>query len=259
MISGVPKYDKNKYYRIMDMAQSNYSHQLKRLSKDSKRADFILCYYSIALIIFSLSVMYYPQRFDATWFGYSSIIISVILLTFSVVNSKSRYPERMAAITIALNTTKRLKREMGALPDTLPDLQIGEGEQTLEEETEVQKRFKAIKEEYDKLVNTTEIRDDLDFYASVRARCVELELDTRTGKKKNAKQRKKNETIEKENDSEYYMDMVNETRGYISELNFWTQQFHIWVQRIWHALLYSLPVVVFGVGLLLNAFIPSSQ
>lgn len=42
-----PTYNRDKYYRIMDRTQSNFANQLKRLYKDSKRADNILIYYSI--------------------------------------------------------------------------------------------------------------------------------------------------------------------------------------------------------------------
>lgn len=49
----VPLYNRDKYYRIMDRTQSNYANQLKRISKDAKRSDFILIYYSMALIVYT--------------------------------------------------------------------------------------------------------------------------------------------------------------------------------------------------------------
>ena len=55
ILMSIPSYNKAKYYRIMDRTQSNYANQLKRLSRDKKRADFILIYYSLALIIYALS------------------------------------------------------------------------------------------------------------------------------------------------------------------------------------------------------------
>lgn len=113
----IPRYDRNKYYRIMDRTQSNYANQLTRISRDAKRSDFILIYYSLALIIYSLSVKFYPHLFDETWTSYSSIILSVIVLIYSIINSKARYSERITKIQFALNEVKRLKREVGALPE----------------------------------------------------------------------------------------------------------------------------------------------
>ena len=37
----MPKYDCEKYYRIMNMTQLNYANQLKRLSKNQSRANII--------------------------------------------------------------------------------------------------------------------------------------------------------------------------------------------------------------------------
>ena len=62
----VPLYNRDKYYRIMDRTQSNYANQLKRISKDAKRSDFILIYYSMALIVYALSAEFYPGLFDST-------------------------------------------------------------------------------------------------------------------------------------------------------------------------------------------------
>ena len=237
MVSGVPKYDKDKYYRIMDMAQSNFSNQLKRVSKDAKRADFILCYYSIALIGFSLSTKYYPQWFNSDLCEYSSIILSVILLTFSVINSKSRYPERMAAITAALNTTKRLKREVGALSDNPDQMET----------------LLSINSEYEKVIDAAEMRDDLDFFATVKARCSEHNLSLRTGKEK--KCRRKGTQVDSAvvaPKSDYEENLIKETRGYISELNYFTQKFHILVQAAWHIMLYALPAAVLVLSIIVK-------
>ena len=98
ILMSIPSYNKDKYYRIMDRTQSNYANQLKRLSRDKKRADFILIYYSLALIIYALSGKYYPQFFDENWISYSSIILSVIVLIYSIVNSRSEYSGRISSI-----------------------------------------------------------------------------------------------------------------------------------------------------------------
>lgn len=134
-------YDNEKFFRIINNTQSNYANQLKRLSKDYKRANIILVYYSIALIIYALSIRYFPKLFNENATSYASIILSVIVLIFSIINSNSRYSERISSVQTGLNKMKSLKRQLGADGD-LSD----------------------VRREYEDVVNSIEIRDDIDFY-----------------------------------------------------------------------------------------------
>lgn len=44
------EYNLEKYFRIMDTAQLNYANQYKRLSKNDKRASYIVVYYSLVAL-----------------------------------------------------------------------------------------------------------------------------------------------------------------------------------------------------------------
>ena len=261
-MENIPKYNRDKYYRIMDRTQSNYGYQWKRLSKESKRADFILIYYSLSIIVYSLSVKFYPHFFSETWSSYSSLILSAIVLIYSIINSKAGYTDRINKIQNALNEVKRLKREVGALPQKAPYGDFGDSnmadknEESRPEECQkpcgyesgcdmysscqsnaVCPKLEKLKKEYDELVSNTEMRDDLDFYYTILHLCKQHNLKPSNG------EFKKNTTGD-ETDPE-----IKEIRGYISENNPRVQRLHIIFLYIWHFGLYITPIIIFAVGL----------
>ena len=56
--------DKNKMNDIMNTTQSNYSNMLKRLQQKKSFSNFVITYYSIALIVYSLTAVFFPEVFD---------------------------------------------------------------------------------------------------------------------------------------------------------------------------------------------------
>ena len=79
------KYNKEKVYDIMDTTQSNYANMLKRLSFKKTFSNFTITYYSVALIIYSLTAEYFPKIFDVKLSSYFNIILSIVVLTYSFV------------------------------------------------------------------------------------------------------------------------------------------------------------------------------
>lgn len=71
------QYTKDKMYEIMDMTQCNQANMLKRLDRISKFSNFVLIYYSIVLIIYALTVIYFPKYYNSELSEYFSIIISI--------------------------------------------------------------------------------------------------------------------------------------------------------------------------------------
>lgn len=234
----VPVYNKDKYYRIMDRTQSNYANQLKRLSKDETRANFILIYYSIALIVYALSVEFYPDKFNATWTSYTSIILSVVVLTYSIINSKAAYSERITKIARALNEVKRLKREVGALTDISNSSDCPNQEGCQPDQEKGNGELEKLKKEYDELVSGTEIRDDLDFYWTIRDLCKKYGLNPRSGK-----------IVDEGKYAKAEEDIIEEIRGYISEISPYIQLLHAFLRGVWHFFLYLAPVGIFLLGL----------
>lgn len=58
------KYDKTKWKCIMDTTQNNDANMIKRLTRKSKISNFTLIYYSIFLIISSLTSKFFPDSYN---------------------------------------------------------------------------------------------------------------------------------------------------------------------------------------------------
>lgn len=115
-----------------------------------------------------------------------------------------------------LNEMKSLKRRLGT-------------------EKEIDKVCKA----YEKVVNSIEVRDDIDFYHTVQHLCKEYGIRCSDGKDvKNPPQVKDN--LRGDVDT-----IKSEIRGYISELTPKYQRLYILVFKTWHTILYIAPIVIF--------------
>ena len=90
-----PKYDKEKWKKIMDTTQSNYANMIKRLTRKSKFSNFILIYYSIFLIITTLTCKYFSDYYNVILSEYFSIILSIVVLAYSIINSNANYSVRI--------------------------------------------------------------------------------------------------------------------------------------------------------------------
>ena len=221
----MPEYNLEKYFRIMDTAQLNYANQYKRLSKNDKRASYIVVYYSIVLIVYALSVHYYPKWFDSTWINYCNTIISIIVLVYSIINSKADYANRASKASESLNKVKGLKRRLGRLKAKPQD--------SPEQKSEWEKEFNVIIDEYSILSSSVEVRDDLDFYYTIRALCRKYGISIyRSIGESNGRDTPTKEAIE-------------ELEGYIAENAPFMQWVHVNVLRIWHVILYFSPILIF--------------
>lgn len=263
----MPKYDCEKYYRIMNMTQLNYANQLKRLSKNQSRANIILIYYSTALIVYSVASIIYPTIFSLKWMEFSSIILSVVVLLYSIINGNANYPQRIANIEKSLNQVKSLKRKIGSIRasccteknaqttgepidtncngnNTKQEKQRSNiaGDNRESSDTSICESLERIKREYETLVSTTEIRDSLDFYETIVQLCAKYDLNP-YAKPKQIKQ----ETRLCENS-----EILDEIIGYISENAPCQQRRYLLFLKIIHGLLYIAPVVVLILGIIFN-------
>ncbi len=217
-------YNEEKYYRMMRNKQLVYTYQLKRLSKSSKRANFIIIYYSVALIVYTLSIKYFPNFLSKDIMEFACVILSIIVLIYSIINDNSRYSERIHTVELALRNIKRLKRRLGGLA-RLPD-----ADQAPE--------FDTIKEEFENLVGQVEYRDDLDFYHTIHYLCRRCGIDIKTGKDIDNSSKLESMNLS-EKEITYLKD---EVRGYILEINTKDQMRYLSYHRFLHISLYALPV-----------------
>lgn len=143
------EYNIEKMYRIMNVTQSNYANMMKRLQGRKDFSNFVITYYSIALIVYSLTAQFFPEYFDVKLSSYFNIILSVVVLTYSLIISKSNYTERIHGAERILNEVKSKKRE-------LTDANLQEK-----------------KSEYDEIMSGAEYRAEVDFFKTIKQMCKE--------------------------------------------------------------------------------------
>lgn len=218
----VPKYDKKKWKKIMDTTQSNYANMIKRLSKKQKVSNFVLIYYSIFLIITTLTSNYFPEYFNSTLGEYFGIILSVIVLAYSLINNSANYAVRIEKIKDSLNGLKTIKRK-------------------LEEE-----KLSDCVEQYNNITDNTERREDVDFFRTVKHLCKEYHICWLT------KKRIDKDKVQLEHLGDEDREQEKAVNNYISEINVWVEEAKIVFENVWIAILFLVPAVIFVVCVLFS-------
>lgn len=197
---------KDKIYDIMNTTQSNYSNMLKRLQGKKVFSNFVITYYSICLIVYSLTAEFYPQIFDTKLSSYFNIILSIVVVTYSLIVSNAKYSERIQSAERVLNEVKAKKREIT--------------------DSNVQEK----REEYDKIMSKAEYRSDLDFFRTIKQKCREKDVRWYCRKKDLA-----NSTD----------DELIKLNNYLSENFPLTQQLKIYLLYLFDFIIIIAPVVLF--------------
>ena len=210
------KYDSNKWRKIINTTQSNYANMIKRLSRKQKILNLVLIYYSIFLIVNTLTGKYFPQYFNTELSEYFGIILSVVMLAYSLINNSSNYAVRISDIEESLNRLKTIKRSLS--------------EENLDE----------CISEYNKVADSTERREDVDFFITVKHLCKEFKINWFTKKRK-----KGEEGWQQDEDAEEYRNQEKVVNDYISEINVLIEEGKIVFEFIWEAILFLIPILVF--------------
>lgn len=203
-----PKYDKVKWKKIMDTTQINYANMIKRLTRKSKFSNFILIYYSIFLIITTLTCKYFSNHYNIILSEYFSIILSIVVLAYSLINNNANYSVRIHNLENSLNELKNLKRK----------LDQGDLDKCINE--------------YNEITDKTERRDDIDFFNTVRSLAKLHKVNIFTKKIK-----KGNKDINQEK--------VDVVLGYLSEISVFIQSMKIASEYLWYIIVICIPVVMF--------------
>lgn len=198
--------DKNKVYDIMNTTQSNYSNMIKRLQTKKVFSNFVITYYSIGLIVYSLTAEFYPQIFDTKLSNYFNIILSIVVLTYSLIVSNAKYPERLQSAEKILNEVKAKKRE-------------------ITDDNASEKR-----KEYDNIMLKAEYRSDLDFFRTIKQQCRENNVRW---------------YWYKEDLKKCTFNDANKLNNYLSENFPLTQQMKIILSYLWDLMIIIAPVVLF--------------
>lgn len=147
-----------KQCNIMDITLLNYSNMLKRLKHNDIFSDFVLIYYSIVLIFLASLSMYYPDYINEKLCSFISLNMSVIVLAFSIINGSSNFKIRIKNVESSLNKIKNLKREISS-----------NLEHSIYSDEDKENMLKEIINEYNSIVDSTEVRKDIDFCKSIKS------------------------------------------------------------------------------------------
>lgn len=213
----VQKYDAKKCRKIVETTISNYANMIKRLGRKKNVSEFVLTYYSVFLIVATLTGKYFPSYYDTIVSDYFNIILSIVVLIYSLIIKNADYSSRIASIMDSLNQLKTIKREID--------------DENLEE----------CNKRYNEIVDKTERRDDVDFFITVKNLCKSYEINWFTKKHKKTK---KKMTV-KEEEQEEYERQEKIVKGYISEINVVVEQGKIVFEMVWYVLLFVIPIILF--------------
>lgn len=199
--------DKNKMYDIMNTTQSNYSNMLKRLQIRKSFSNFVITYYSITLIVYTLTAEFFPDKFNTELSNYFNIILSIVVLTYSLIITNAKYSERIQAVERILNEVKAKKRE-------------------LTEGNVAEKR-----KEYENIMSKAEYRSEIDFFRTLKQKCKKNDVCWLRYKK----------GLEKMEDR----DEADKLKEYLSENFPLTQQLKIFLQYVGEGIIVIIPIVIF--------------
>lgn len=199
--------DKNKMYDIMNTTQSNYSNMLKRLQIRKSFSNFVITYYSIALIVYTLTAEFFPDKFNTELANYFNIILSIVVLTYSLIITNAKYSERIQAAERVLNEVKTKKRE-------------------LTEGNVAEKR-----KEYENIMSKAEYRSEIDFFRTLKQKCKKNDVCWLSYKK----------GLEKMEDR----DEADKLKEYLSENFPLTQQLKIFLQYVGEGIIVIIPNSIF--------------
>lgn len=199
--------DKNKMYDIMNTTQSNYSNMLKRLQIRKSFSNFVITYYSITLIVYTLTAEFFPDKFNTELSNYFNIILSIVVLTYSLIITNAKYSERIQAAERVLNEVKAKKRE-------------------LTEGNVAEKR-----KEYENIMSKAEYRSEIDFFRTLKQRCKKNDVCWLRYKK----------GLEKMEDR----DEADKLKEYLSENFPLTQQLKIFLQYVGEGIIVIIPIFIF--------------
>ena len=201
-------YDKTKIYDIMNTTQNNYSNMLKRLQLKNSFSNFVVTYYSIALIVYSLTAEFFPSIFDVKLSSYFNIILSIVVLVYSLIITNAKYSERIQSAERVLNEVKSKKRELKTDENAMEKLK-----------------------EYEIIMSKAEYRSELDFFHTLKQKCKKYDVRWYNYKR----------DLEKVPDIEER----ERLKEYLSENFPLNQQLIIVLQHIWEGIILIIPVVLF--------------
>lgn len=94
---------------ISNITLCNYSNIEKRLRYKDNFSNNMLIYYSLFIIINSLTAYYFTNCYNQALSKYFNVVLSIILLVYSLINNNSKYTERIINITKSINLINEIR------------------------------------------------------------------------------------------------------------------------------------------------------
>lgn len=191
----------------MNTTQSNYSNMLKRLQIRKSFSNFVITYYSITLIVYTLTAEFFPDKFNTELSNYFNIILSIVVLTYSLIITNAKYSERIQAAERVLNEVKAKKREL------------------------IEGNVAEKRKEYENIMSKAEYRSEIDFFRTLKQKCKKNDVCWLRYKK----------GLEKMEDR----DEADKLKEYLSENFPLTQQLKIFLQYVGEGIIVIIPIFIF--------------
>lgn len=202
------EYNKDKVFDIMEITQNNYSNMLKRLTRKDRFSNFVLVYYSICIIVYSLTTEFFPSSINVKLSSYFNIILSIVVLVYSLINGSAKYSERIHMAEKVLNSVKAKKRDLN------------------------DENVDHIRSEYEQIMSKAEYRDEVDFFRTLKQKC----------KEKNVRWYCYKKDLEKGSDNDKELKSLN---NYLSENFPYMQQAKICFEYLGYAFVIIIPIILF--------------
>lgn len=136
-----------KFKRILRMTLTNTVNLNNRIKKRDLFSNSILIYYSIFLIVYSITGKYFADYFNTTLAEYFNLILSIVLLVFSLINNSANYGTRIQNSSEILHKLRNIRRTV--------DLNNYEEKEL----------------EYNEVIKDLESRSNGDFFKTLKSEC----------------------------------------------------------------------------------------
>ena len=143
--------------------------------------------------------------------SYFGIILSVVVLAYSLIISNAKYTERAQRAEEVLKCLESIIREL------------------------TEENFKEKYEESNKIIQKAEYRSEMDYFKTVNHLCKENDVRWYYYKR----------DLEKYNTTSEKCEIARKLNGFLSSTTPFIQYIRIVFQRIWKTIIYVVPVILF--------------
>ena len=208
--------DTGKWLSIINTTISNYSNMKTRLQQQNDFSNFILVYYSLFLILISITSLHFKTLFNLNIISYFNLVLSIFLLVYSLLNQQANCVIRIEKINNLITRLNAIKRNSNG---------------TIDE----------IKTQYQEELRYIEPRHDIDFFNTIQQKIqqnhntwIKFVFPFNLCKNKNID-----------------CSEIKETIDHLQKVNWFSLIITSMIYQLWGGLLVVLPIIIVISGLVL--------